>query len=93
MKCPYMEFKDCIVEQCPSCNYEEIKKEIIEGRYPHYMSQERAVEEGYAWKETKTIYRFVSCKLVDNNVQPVPANNQIINNTQKTSVMVRKSIF
>ena len=93
MKCPYREFTECIVEQCPSCNYDEIKKETIEGRYPHYMDSERAIKEGYAWKNIKTTYKFVSCKLINNNVQPIPANKQVINNNTKTNVVVRKSIF
>ena len=93
MKCPYREFQDCIVEKCPSCNYEEEKRTAIAGRYPTYMSTERAIEEGYAWKETKTTYKFVSCKLINNNVQPVPANKTVVNNNQKTSVVVKRSIF
>ena len=93
MKCPYREFNECIVEQCPSCNYIEEKIEVIEGRYPTYMSEKRALEEGYAWKSTKTTYKFVSCKLIDNNVQPIPAQKQVINNTQKTNVVVRRSVF
>ena len=93
MKCPYREFQECIVEQCPSCNYEEVKTEIVRGMYPTYLSTQKAIEEGYAWKSTKTTYKFVSCKLVDSGVQPVPAQKQVINNTQKTNVVVRKSIF
>ena len=93
MKCPYRNFEDCIVEKCPSCVYEEIKTETIGGRYPTHMSLERALEEGYAWKDTKTSYKFISCKLVDNNVQPIPPKKEVINNTQKTSVVIRRSIF
>ena len=93
MKCPYRNFEDCIVEKCPSCVYEEIKTETIGGRYPTNMSLERALEEGYAWKDTKTSYKFISCKLVDNNVQPIPPKKEVINNTQKTSVVIRRSIF
>ena len=93
MKCPYREFQECVVEQCPSCNYETVETEHIAGRYPNYYSLERALEEGYAWKEKRKSYKFVSCRLVDGGVQPVPAQKQIINNTQKTSVVVRKSIF
>lgn len=93
MKCPYRNFEDCIVEQCPSCVYEEEKNEVIEGLYPTRMSTEKAMEMGYAWKAIKTTYKFVSCKLIDNSVQPVPANKQVINNTTKTSVVVRKSVF
>ena len=95
MKCPYRNFEECTVEQCPSCNYEEVKEEITSGRYPHYMSTEKALEEGYAWKETKTTYKFLSCKLVENNVQPIPSDKKIIHNhnEQKTVVSVRRSIF
>ena len=93
MKCPYREFKDCIVEQCPSCNYKEIKHEVIDGRYPNWMNSETAIERGMAWKSTRKTYEFISCKLVDNCVQPIPANKQVINNTTRTNVVVRKSIF
>lgn len=93
MKCPYREFQECIVEQCPSCNYIEEKKEVIEGRYPAYMSTETAIERGCAWKSTRTTYKFISCKLVEGGVQPVSTQKQVINNIQKTNVVVRKSIF
>ena len=93
MKCPYRNFEECIVEQCPSCNYEEVKKEVISGIYPHYMSTETALEKGCAWRETKTTYKFLSCKLVENNVQPIPPKKEVVNNTQKTVVSVRRSIF
>lgn len=93
MKCPYMDFKDCIVEQCPSCNYKENKNEVIEGRFPSYMSAERAISEGNAWISTKTTYEFVSCKLIDNNVQPIPSKKELINNTTRTNVVVKQSIF
>ncbi len=93
MKCPYRNFEDCIVEKCPSCNYKENKTETIVGRYPAYMSTETALKEGYAWKETKATYEFVSCKLVESGVQPIPARKEIINNTTRTSVVVKKSIF
>lgn len=93
IKCPYRNFEECLVEKCPSCNYEEIKKEVIEGLYPNYMSTEEALEKGMAWKEHQTSYKFISCKLVDNAVQPIPPQKEIINNTAKTSVVIRKSIF
>lgn len=93
MKCPYRNFEECIVEQCPSCVYEEVKEENIGGKYPAYMSLEKALEEGYAWKNNKVSYKFVSCKLINNNVQPIPSKKEIINNTQKTSVVVHRSIF
>ena len=93
MKCPYRNFEDCIVEKCPSCVYEEVKTQTINGRYPSYMSLERALKEGYAWEDTKISYKFISCKLVDNNVQPIPPKKEVINNTQKTNVVIHKSIF
>lgn len=93
MKCPYRDFADCIVEQCPSCNYEERNVEVTEGRCPACMSNEKALELGYIWKATRTRYEFVSCKLIDSGVQPVPPKKEIINNTQKTSVVIHKSIF
>ena len=93
MKCPYRNFEECIVEKCPSCNYKENKQEVIAGRFPTYMSTQAAIEIGYAWKETKTTYEFVSCKLVENAVQPIPPKKEVINNTTRTSVVVKKSIF
>ena len=93
MKCPYRNFEECIVELCPACVYEEVKTKVICGRYPSYMGLERALSEHYAWEETKTSFKFVSCKLVENSVQPIPSKKEIINNTQKTNVVVRRSIF
>lgn len=93
MKCPYRDFQDCLVEQCPSRNYETTEETVIKGRAPAYMSFANAIDQGYQWVETVKTYRFVSCKLVDNNVQPIPATNQTINNTTRTNVVVRKSIF
>ena len=93
MKCPYRNFEECIVEQCPSCVYETLDTEIVEGRYPARMSLETALREGYAWKSIKTTHKFISCKLVDTGVQPIPPKKEVINNTQKTSVVIRKSIF
>lgn len=71
----------------------KIKKEVIEGRYPAYMDTQTAIERGMAWKETKTTYEFVSCKLVENAVQPIPVKKEVINNNTRTSVVVKKSIF
>jgi hypothetical protein len=93
MKCPYKNFEDCIIEKCPSCNYELIKTPCVEGRYPSYMSNEEAITKGYAWESTKNSYKFISCKLIDGNVQPVLRDNNIVNNTNKTSINIRKSIF
>lgn len=95
MKCPYRDFQDCIVEQCPSCNYKEVRISTIEGRHPPSFSVECALEKGWIWESTKTAYEFVSCKLIDNNIQPVPSNKEVINNniTNRTNVSIRKSIF
>ena len=93
MRCPYRNFNDCIVEQCPSCNYEVIERTQIEGRYHSWMSASRAIEEGLAWEVTKKEYKFISCKLIDNSVQPIPENKQIINNNTETKVLVKQSIF
>lgn len=93
MKCPYREFQDCIVEQCPSCNYEMIQTPRIYGRYPPWMNTEEAIRQGMAYEGTVTTYKFVSCKLVDGCVQPVPANKQVINNSTNTSVTVKRSVF
>lgn len=95
MKCPYNNFQECIVEQCPSCVYEVVKDTEIVGRKPHYMSTEEAIKQGCQWRETRTSYKFVSCRLIDNCVQPIPKNNTIINNKveNKSSVSIRKSIF
>lgn len=95
MKCPYKGFDECIVENCPSCNYKEIKQEVIDGRYPTYISVESAIKEGYAWKSTKTLYEFVSCKLIENSVQPIPPKKEIINNVSKTNtnISIKRSIF
>jgi hypothetical protein len=93
MKCPYREFQECIVEKCPSCNYKEISKTVISGRAPHWMSTEESIKRGNKWIETVKTYKFVSCKLIDNSVQPAPTIKQTINNTTKTNVVIRKSIF
>lgn len=93
MKCPYRDFKECIIEQCPSCNYEEIKQDYVSGRYPSYMSTETAIKNGMAWNETRTVRKFVSCKLIENSVQPIPPKKEIINNTSTTKIVVNKSIF
>lgn len=93
MKCPYRNFEYCVIEKCPACNYEVVETVKVEGRYPHYMSEEDAIERGCAWKTTEISYKFISCKLADGGVQPVLRNNNVYNNTTKTSVTVNKSIF
>ena len=91
MKCPYREFAECIVEQCPSCVYETIETIHIEGRYPMYMNKNEAIEKGYAWEEKRKTYKFVSCKFVKSGVQPIPV--QKTNNIQETRIVVKNSIF
>lgn len=93
MKCPYRNFEDCIVEECPACNYEVIKETKTAGRYPLWMDLKEAFERGIAWKTSVTTYKFISCKLADNSVQPIPENKQIINNKTETNVLVKRSIF
>lgn len=93
MKCPYRDFQDCIVHKCPSCNYEEVKNTVISGMSPSWMSDETAIEKGLKWNDTVTTYKFVSCKLIDNCVQPIPSVKQVINNTTETNISIRKSIF
>jgi hypothetical protein len=94
MNCPYKDFKECIVEKCPSCNYEKIIDKVICGKYPAWMNYIEAIRCGNAWVENKTTYKFISCKLSENNVQPVlrDIKKETINNTQ-TNVIIRKSIF
>ena len=93
MKCPYKNFTDCLIEQCPSCNFEKIETTCIEGRYPNYLDTEEAIKRGCAWESIRTSYRFISCKLIDNNVQPIPSKNEVININNKTSVTIRRSLF
>ena len=93
MKCPYREFKECIVEECPSCNYKEAKICVTNGRCPSWMSKDEAIKSGMVWEEIRTVYHFVSCKLIDSGVQPAPQTKQVINNNTSTNVVVRKSIF
>lgn len=57
------------------------------------MSDETAMKKGCIWEETQTTYEFVSCKLIENAVQPFPPKKEIINNNTRTSIVVKKSIF
>lgn len=93
MKCPYRDFAECIVQECPSCVYEQVKRDVLAGRKPHWMSDDEALKGGCLWKETKTEYKFISCKLVENGTQPIPSKKEIINNTMSTRVSIHKSIF
>jgi hypothetical protein len=93
MKCPYREFKDCLVEQCPSCNYKEETKKVLCGRCPTWMNQSEALACGILWHETRSVYQFISCKLIENGVQPTPTINQTVNNSTQTKVVVKKSVF
>ena len=91
MRCPYNGFKECIVQECPSCNYEALENTRIVGR--HTGSLQEALKRGAAWEEKYVEYKFISCKLADGGVQPVPPKTETINNTQKTNVVIHKSIF
>ena len=94
MLCPYRNFEECLLEQCPSCNYETTIKTIMAGKKPHHMSNEEAMRIGCIWENTKTIHKFVSCKLLDNNVPLPSVNNQVIDNSSKMSVaVVKRSVF
>ena len=93
MKCPYRDFQECIIERCPACNYEEVERTVIAGRSHAWLSTKEAIKRGNLWKERVMTYKFVSCKLVDNSVQPVPVTKQTINNTTQTNVVVRNSVF
>lgn len=93
MKCPYRNFEDCLVELCPSCNYKEIQSKAVYGGAPLWMSTEEAIRRGIAWEGIRTTYEFVSCKLIDGGVQPIPSTKQVINNNTSTNVVVRKSVF
>ena len=57
------------------------------------MSDEEAIQRGNKWRETVKTYKFISCKLIDNCVQPVPATKQVVNNTTRNNTIIRKSIF
>ena len=95
MKCPYRGFTDCIVQECPACNYTVTEHTKLEGRFPGNMSADKAIEMGYAWETKYKKYHFESCKLIEDSVQPVPPKQEVINNnvSQRTSVVVHKSIF
>ncbi len=93
MKCPYNGFKDCIVEKCPSCNFKENKVKVLDGRKPIYMSDDEAIKQGCLWENSHTEYEFISCKLIDNSVQPVPKTTIENHVTTKQSVLIRRSIF
>lgn len=90
MQCPYRDFNDCLVEKCPSCVYETEVTDDIGGMIPWHMSVDKAIQIGYAWKTTKTTYKFVSCKLVEGGVQPVPSKKEIVHNNNSTRVTVVK---
>ena len=93
MLCPYREFKECLVEQCPSCVYDTVKTTVTAGRKPYYMGDIEARKIGCIWDNIKTTYKFVSCKLIDNNVPLPDVNKQVVNNSTKTNVSVVKGII
>lgn len=57
------------------------------------MSHEKAIESGCIWEESKTEYQFVSCKLVEGGIQPMPPKKEVINNISTSRVVINKSIF
>ena len=91
MKCPYNGFKECIVQECPSCNYEERKLTRIVGRYTGSLQE--ALERGVAWEESYAEYRFISCKLIEKGVQPVQPEVQNIDASVRTNVVIRNRII
>ena len=95
MKCPYNGFKECIVEKCPSCNYTKKQETEIRGKWQPWISTEEALENGNAWKETRTKYQFVSCKLIDNNV-PIPEQTNVVHEhhvINNTAVVVKQGLI
>lgn len=93
LKCPYRNFENCIGMCCPACNYETEERKVIKGKKFRDWSEEYALERGTMYEAVEINYKFISCKLVDNNVAPQPANKQEITNTIRQNVIVNKSIF
>lgn len=93
MKCPYRDFQDCLVQECPSCEYGIEEYEEVQGRAPVWMDTDTAIDKGYQWKANKKKYVFKSCKLVSANVQPIPKAETHIYNKTETKVAVSHSIF
>ena len=95
MQCPYRNFQECLLEKCPACIFEEIKSSITRGRKPDWLSYEAAEQKGMIWQETHTSYKFVSCRLVDNNIAPSPAvkEEKIVNNNSSNVTVIKRSIF
>lgn len=91
MKCPYRDFKECIVQECPACEYETKETVEYEGKAPYGMHYDEAVEKGYMWTRTKRKYIFKSCGLITKGVRPVLKPDTHIHN--KTDVSVHHSIF
>ena len=95
MQCPYRNFQDCLLEKCPACIFEEVKNSITRGRKPDWLSYEAAEQKGMIWQETHISYKFVSCRLVDNNVAPSPVvkEEKIVNNNSSNVTVIKRSIF
>mgnify|MGYP003305385350 CR=1 FL=1 len=91
MRCPYNSFKECIVQECPSFNYEEHKHTRTAGRYTGRLQQ--ALERGAAWEESCTEYKFISCNLVEQGVQPVQPEVNNINTSFRPNIVVRNRII
>ena len=87
MQCPYREFQPCLVENCPSCEYETEEEKKLCGRAPIGMEYQKAIESGYCWYDTKKTYRFKACKLIENGV-PLPSkSSKKIDNSKRVSVI------
>lgn len=93
MKCPYKNFEPCIGKECPACNYTTTKERELFGKAPHWMTDEAAIEAGYLYYGTKEVFHFISCGLVQNNVQPAAPTNITTINKNSATAIVRKSIF
>ena len=93
MKCTYRQFQKCIVQECPACIYEEVTNYVTSGRSPYWMDREEAISRGYMYEEKVKSYKFVSCRLIENGVQPTPVIENTVNNTTKLNIAIKRSIF
>lgn len=91
MKCPYREFEDCLIQECPSCDYEVEEIEHIEHYYKNPANYRLYRESEYKRIEKK--YIFKSCSLVKNNVQPIPKAETHIDARTSSKTLVHSSIF
>ena len=87
MRCPYRDFKECLVDRCPSCEYETVVEDVIEGRYPG-GDIELGLLHGSCWHAKRKRSKFKSCKLINSGVA-LPSKVSVDNNTSvATSMMV-----